>query len=328
MDIIQASADLCDPILVFDSRDEGIKATLPFLLGVATDPSMSPTFRRRHWQDDLDTAREVVTTFSDYCIRNAAKLARELDLTFHTPAVARLLTDKFAQRTVLNAKGVGNYVEVTKISTSGALRNTIQSRPFPQVLKPISHSGGSRMTFRIDCDTDIQRLEDSFRVSSNSDAEGFVLEPLVSGEPHPAAQWLADYVSIESACEEGHFTHFCGMDRLHPTWPFRETGILLPSSLPLELRLQIEETTTAALRALGVKTGITHTELKLTQPEPTIIEVNGVGLAGGIGRLLPRISDFNPVRLALKLSLGMRSGSIAFKASQFALNTSSSTSPR
>ena len=60
----------------------------------------------------------------------------------------------------------------------------------------------------------------------------------------------------------------------------------------------------SGIRALGIRCGLVHTEIKLTPTGPRIIEVNG-RLAGDIGRLMRRASDTDPVRLALELAIGL-----------------------
>ena len=85
--------------------------------------------------------------------------------------------------------------------------------------------------------------------------------------------------------------------------PFRETGMMLPATLPPDWTGRVLDTTTMALRALGVVCGVTQTELKLTTAGPRVIEVNG-RTGGYIPWLLHRGCGTDLVRLALAAALG------------------------
>ncbi|WP_433797575.1 ATP-grasp domain-containing protein [Actinoplanes sp. CA-252034] len=85
--------------------------------------------------------------------------------------------------------------------------------------------------------------------------------------------------------------------------PLRETGYVVPSTLGDDCRDEVLALTGAALAALGVRHGITHTEVKLTPDGPRIIEVNG-RLGGYVGDLVRRARGFDLVRAALTIALG------------------------
>jgi hypothetical protein len=58
-----------------------------------------------------------------------------------------------------------------------------------------------------------------------------------------------------------------------------------------------------AIAALEMGAGLVHTEIKLTDDGPVIIEVNG-RLGGGLHRLMPRAGVVDPVALAVALAAG------------------------
>ncbi|KJY28491.1 hypothetical protein VR44_25215, partial [Streptomyces katrae] len=86
--------------------------------------------------------------------------------------------------------------------------------------------------------------------------------------------------------------------------PFRETGMFQPAALSEPLARQVLALTGAALRALGVTDGVTHTEIKLTPDGPRLIEVNG-RMGGYVGALLRRSTRFDLLRAALRAALGL-----------------------
>jgi hypothetical protein len=67
---------------------------------------------------------------------------------------------------------------------------------------------------------------------------------------------------------------------------------------------QVMSVAEGAARALGVRHGIVHTEIKLTPAGPRVVEVNG--RAGGpVPDLLRRAAGFDLVRTGLRLALGI-----------------------
>ena len=63
------------------------------------------------------------------------------------------------------------------------------------------------------------------------------------------------------------------------------------------------EAATNAARAVGVDVGCLHTEIKLTDAGPVVIEVNG-RVGGGVPEMLAAASGTDLLRLALRLALG------------------------
>jgi biotin carboxylase len=291
---------VCEPVFVFDSTDARIAEAVPLLslFGPAVDGAGLEPREIADRLAELDVAG--VTTFSETCIQWASAVATELGLPFHDVEVARALTDKSIQRPLLTRAGVGGPVESVGIQDLARLEDAVRELGLPCVLKP-AHGAGSRMTFCIETPEDLEAVVALVR--GRSPDEEFVLERRIVGSAHPAAEWLTDYVSVESATCGGETRHFCISDRLRPDWPARETGLVVPSALPAATRAAVEDVATAALNAIGVTTGITHTEVKLTLPVPTVIEVNG-RLGGDVGRLLARASGYDAVAAAFQLALG------------------------
>jgi biotin carboxylase len=252
-----------------------------------------------------------IVAFSDAAVPPAADLAQRLGLPFHTPRTARLLTGKVEQRRALNAAGVS----VTRFEAVGertALPAAAARIGFPAVVKP-AVSDSSRWTQRCDSAADVRRFAAAAAADPGSPAEWIVEEMLAPGA-HPYGDVLADFVSVESVVQDGVPTHFAVTDRLAMAPPFRERGLLTPSLLAPAECGPLRDLTTAALAALGVRSGLTHTEIKLTPDGPRIIEVNG-RLGGWIGDLMRRVTDVDPVRWAMDVAAGraVEAEAIAFR---------------
>jgi biotin carboxylase len=250
---------------------------------------------------DMDEAERVnllislrpagVAVFSDGPQLLAAHVAAELDLPFHSPHTARLLTDKLAQRTALQA--AGGPVPAFALVRSGEVGNHF---PFPAVLKPQSGTGG-RDTFKVhDLDQVAEKL-----ARCNPDEE-FILEEWLPDRttPHGLA---ADLVSVESVAYGGVIHHMAVTGRFPFAPPFRETGLFLPSDLSAARRDAVLAVAGAAIDALRVHHGFLHTEIKMTPDGPRIVEING-RLGGGISGLVSRLGGPDLFERALRLALG------------------------
>jgi biotin carboxylase len=242
-----------------------------------------------------------LVTFSERMLRRSAVLAAELGLTFHTPDVVELLTDKYLQRERLRRCGVDS-VPSTLLTSVHDWWAAVEDVGLPAVLKPVTGEG-SRSTYRVtEAAAGAARLEEALSVAGTSGEPRFVVERFLTGsERHP----YGDYVSVESVVSHGAISHVAITGKLPISRPFRETGQFWPARLSVEDANGVLALATGAVRALEVDTGITHTEIKLTDDGPHVIEVNG-RLGGHINDLSVRAAGLDLVTVAGRLALGER----------------------
>lgn len=239
-----------------------------------------------------------VTTFADAGIVRCAAAAAALGLPYHDAATALALTRKDVQRELLNRAGVGDLRHAA-VSSASELPEAVARVGLPAVVKPAIGSASRSTSFLADA-ADAERVREEIALTGRL----WQVEEYIPGIAHPGDERLADYVSVESlSLPEGSRWHFCVTDRLPTVPPFRETAALVPSVLPEDVTADVKGTADDALDALGVRHGLTHTELKLTEEGPRVIEVNG-RLGGPIHRLVGRVTALNPVRLAIAAALG------------------------
>lgn len=245
-------------------------------------------------------ARRVagLASFRDETLVWTAAVAERLGLPFHSPATARLLTDKHEQRRALAAAGLPQPRFARFAGPADAARAAAEVG-FPAVAKPLEGSG-SRNVFAVE---DLPALRTAL-ASVEVDEGAWVLEERMAGAPHPGAAWLADYVSVETlALGDGRYWAVGVTDRLPMFPPLLEGGASTPSLLPPAAREEVCQTAARALAALGVETGMSHTEIKLTPSGPRIIEVNG-RLGGLVQQLTRAANGSDLVRLVLEAALG------------------------
>jgi hypothetical protein len=240
-----------------------------------------------------------IVTFSESGVRSCAELADRLGLPGHDLATARALTDKHAQRGLMEAAGAGG-VASRLIMGIPDWNTAVREIGLPLVLKPRCGEGSRNTHLVRDADDGqalVARLLDR---SIDGHEEDLVAEQYLVGVPMDP---YGDYVSVESVCVGGEIRHIGVTGKFPLVPPFRETGQFYPAALSPDLHGQVGELAGKALRALGVRHGVTHTEIKLTAKGPRIIEVNG-RLGGYVADLYQRALGFDLVQVAADLALG------------------------
>ncbi|MEU8606797.1 ATP-grasp domain-containing protein [Actinoplanes sp. NPDC048791] len=237
-------------------------------------------------------------TFSEYALRLASELADRIGLPGHDLATLDRLTRKSAQRRRLAEAGV-DAVRYESVHTLEEVGRAIDRIGLPVVLKPAVGTH-SRDTFRIDDHKDWQAVEEALVMR-----EEFVVEELLVGDPGPAGPRWGDHVSVEHVSFEGESRHVVTLGKFPLAVPFRETGDFFPSTLDHETLASVNGLAAEAISALGVRHGITHTEVKFTPAGPKIIEVNG-RLGGGVADIVRKAGGRDPVAMAFEVAVGRR----------------------
>lgn len=241
-----------------------------------------------------------IVAYSDAEILPAAERAAASRLRFHSVKTAELLTRKDAQRDALTAAGMVQPGHVTA-HTINELHSILAEVPLPVVVKPVQGTA-SRHVHEVSDRYEAKRV---IRVvAAARDILPILVEDRLVGTGHPTSPWLADFVSVETATFDGEHSHFGVTGRLPLRYPLRETGSIVPALLPTEWESAVIDEAERALDALGVRWGVTHTEIKLTERGPVVIEVNG-RLGGAINELYTLTGRCSPVHTSLRIAVGL-----------------------
>jgi biotin carboxylase len=233
-----------------------------------------------------------ITTYSEDMLAVTARLAAAVGLPFHSVETVERLTDKDAQRRAMREHGI-------ETPASWLLRD-VKDWPadvvLPAVLKPAT-GVGSRNTYLVHDSREgfelVQRLL--------ADEERLVLEECLIGA---LCGPFGDYISVENACV-GDDIRTIGVTGKFPLLPrFKEAGHFVPARLEDSARAEVVDLATRTLRALGVRHGITQTEIKLTPLGPRVIEVNG-RLGGFMTDIYSRAAGLDLAEMAGRLALGL-----------------------
>ncbi|MFD5823994.1 ATP-grasp domain-containing protein [Lentzea sp. NPDC060358] len=244
-----------------------------------------------------------IVTFSERALPVTAELAERLGLPGNSRATVARLTDKWLQRSALRAAGV-DTVRSYRIAAEQDWEPAVGEVGLPAVLKP-ANGGASRNTYLVEDGAtglgEVRRL-------LAQDAAGFVpggalvLEEYLRGRPSAP---FGDYVSVENLTVDGHVLDVAVTGKLPLLPPFRESGYFVPAPLQAGEEAEVRTLARAAITALGVSSGFTHTEVKLTGQGPRLIEVNG-RLGAGVHDLVGRAHGVDAVTLAGRVALGER----------------------
>jgi biotin carboxylase len=282
MEIAAALGELCDLIWVIDSsRPLGALGRLLPRLGTVVDRAgLSP-------EAMIDAVRAAepagIVAFTDSQLATASEIAAALGLRFNPPDVTARFLDKFEQRAALQAADipVPGIAVLPADADAARLQALTAGITYPGVLKP-RHGYGSRDTYHVESGARLLELlapETGERVVPR---EEYVLEEYLADAGTVGDDAFGDYVSIESAVAAGEPRHLAVTGKFALDPPYRETGNFMPSGLASADEAAVLALADDAVRALGVRYGSLHTEIKLTPDGPRVIESNARVGGGGI----------------------------------------------
>ncbi len=299
-----ATRGLCEIIWLIDLSEPDMANSARLLSRVGRVVDMSDLDREQTVEALRHAKPTGMVSLNDRRMMDLAEIADRLGLDFHTPDVARRLSDKLIQRRALREAGirVPPFWEVRpgrSAEEAAALARTVR---LPAVLKPRS-GDGSRDVHLV---RSVEQLVDllSTDASRGSGIEGWILEGYLESSSRPVSRF-ADVVSVESFMHDGTIEHLAVTGRFPFAEPFRETGSVLPSDLAPSDARAARELAAAAVRALGIRTGCQHTELKFTPEGPVVVEING-RVGGGVPELMTLAGgEISLYRVAVELALGL-----------------------
>ncbi|MFI3224599.1 ATP-grasp domain-containing protein [Streptococcus suis] len=250
----------------------------------------------------LDAARRhridgIMTLASDMPMRTVAKVAEELKLVAISKKSAIKATNKAEMRKALKKNNVPIphfYVASTYNDFLNAV-TSITNLGMKCIIKPIDNSG-SRGIQLIE-DLSETALKEAFSYSKSYSRSGEIMvEEFMEGQ-----EVSVETVSISGECKVIQIT-----DKITTGAPhFVELGHSQPSQLsPLEQE-KIMEVAVAANKAIGINSGPSHTEIKLTEAGPKVVEI-GARLGGDniTTKLVPLSTGIDLVEICIRIAIG------------------------
>lgn len=239
----------------------------------------------------------IMTLASDMPMRCVAEVAQKMGLVGISPDTALKATNKAYMRDALKENNVPIPI-FFKVNGYKQFHNAVKkiiSEGYKCISKPADNSG-SRGIFLLDNaeDTTIVRAYEYTKASSRSGA--IMVEEYMEGKE----------VSVETLSKNGICNVIQITDKITTEAPyFVEMGHSQPSMIDYNMWQRIEQIAVAANKAIGIKDGPSHTEIKVTKDGPKIVEL-GARLGGDniTTHLVPLSTGVDMVECAIKIALG------------------------
>jgi biotin carboxylase len=254
----------------------------------------------------VKTAQEIaaehqvdgVFTYDETLVVTTAHIAEALGLPGLGVDGVEHCRNKHRNRQALTAAGLPQprYAYVTTLEEAVA---TAAELGYPVVVKPRG-CGASIGVVRA---ADAGEIEAAFAVAEGASHTG---APAYEGGVLVEEYLEGPEISIDGALHRGEYQpFFLARKRIGEAPYFEEVGHTVSVDDPLLHDPEIIRVLTEAHRAVGVRDGITHTEIRLTDRGPAIIEINarlGGDLIPYIGKLATGI---DPAFVAVDLATGL-----------------------
>lgn len=244
---------------------------------------------RRHQIDG------IMTIASDMPMQSIAVVCNEMGLIGISEDTALKATNKAFMRDALkkNHVPIPLYYRVKGKESFVEAINKVRKEGCRCIVKPADNSG-SRGVQLLDQESDLNAVyEYTF---SNSRSGEIVVEEYMEGPE----------VSVETLAVNGTVHIIQITDKLTTGAPyFVEMGHSQPSQLSEELKERIRQVTIAANKAIGILNGPSHTEIKVTNKGPKIVEL-GARLGGDCiaTHLVPLSTGVDIVECSIRIALG------------------------
>jgi biotin carboxylase len=232
----------------------------------------------------------------------AAQASAVLGLPHNSPQAAEAARDKFLMRTLLKQSGV-QVPEFRLFHTTDLLDDISPQVKFPCVVKPLDLNG-SRGVMRADdgaqLATVIKRLSKLLHTLDRTPGpKSFLIEDFIPGFE----------VALEGLLDHGELHVLALFDKPDPLdGPFfEETIYVTPSRLAADVQQAIVTCAADSARALGLRDGPLHAELRVNDRGPWLVEVAGRSIGGLCSQTLrfAHSADVTLEELIVRQALGL-----------------------
>ncbi|WP_455717676.1 ATP-grasp domain-containing protein [Anaerosporobacter sp.] len=239
---------------------------------------------------------ERIFTMNEYYIEHVARIAREYNIPYYglNEDAAQACRNKKNTKVVFEKNKIpcANYVLIKSLKEALQTLNRIS---FPLVVKPSNESGSKLVSI---CDN-IQEMIDSLQqiYSTKQNCIGDTLDTEVLVEEYIDGK---EY-SVETYTINGASTVIAITSK--ETENCIEVSHTVPAKISYNVSNEIKGIVISALKALNVRYGVTHTELKISSNGIKIIEVNGRVAGDNIYKLVDSVTGINLREVSLSIAL-------------------------
>ena len=219
---------------------------------------------------------DALLTFSEFYVEIVAEVAAQCGFRYLCPAAARTCRNKLETRRALQASGLATPW-FSLVASEEEARQAAREVSFPCVVKPPADSSSKGVRLVNDSEElldHFQRLH-AWRVNDRGQGleGGVLIESFLQGPE----------VSVETVTLAPGDVRVIGITAKHLSQPpfFVEIGHDFPAALGEDESAPVRHAVLSALAAVGFDFGPAHTEVRLTEEGPVVVEINP-RLAGGM----------------------------------------------
>ncbi len=249
---------------------------------------------------------EAIIAVDDSGSRLAAQASAALSLPHNSPEAAEAARNKHRMRELLAQSGVP-APEFKRFSTGDDPHAVAAQVEYPCVVKPLMLSG-SRGVIRADDPAQLVAAVDRLKSLLHALDLGPAAQPFLVERFIPGFE-----VALEGILDCGRLKVLALFDKPDPLdGPFfEETIYVTPSRLPYAVQSAIAACASDAARALGLREGPMHAELRVNEAGPWIVEVAGRSIGGLCSQTLRFGTDVSLEELILRQAFGLEIESLS-----------------
>ncbi len=259
---------------------------------------------------DMDHPLGAIVSVDDTGTLLAAIANESLGLPHNSPEAASAARDKYRMRQLLQACPVNSpnfkLHTFSENLDEQSLLEIAKSISYPCVVKPLSLSGSRGVIRANNQDEFVSAARRLVRLLSHldpgSDSKSILVEDFVPGFE----------VALECILDNGELTVLALFDKPDPLdGPyFEETIYITPSRLSPDIQEAIFSSVIVAAKALGLREGPIHAELRVNKDGPWLIEMAGRSIGGLCSHTLRFAAGNSLEELILRQAFGMEFASL------------------
>lgn len=252
----------------------------------------------------LDRPLDAIVAVEDEGTVLAARASARLGLASNPEESVVAAENKAMMREILAAGGMqGPWFR--RISLTDDPERAAGEVQYPCVLKPL-YLSGSRGVIRADDEAGF--VEAFHRISELlDDPEMKARGGAMAGQVLVEAYMPGREVAIEGILRNGELHLLAFFDKPDPMEGpfFEETIFVTPSRLPPEVQAEALAMANESVRALGLRSGPVHVELRIDGDQPSLLEVAPRTIGGHCSRVLSFGAGMSLEELVLRQALGI-----------------------
>lgn len=252
---------LCQLSLLPKIRQAGEHARVFSLPADSPDEEWIALARAVHERDPFTR----LATFGERDQWRAAVIGAALGLRAHSPDTIAAVHDKRRMREVLAVAGV-EQVRCALLGSAEELASWVEEHGGRWVVKPVDGSGSAGVAL-LDDPVQAPRVYQrcvASRHTGRTGAPEVLVEEYLTGPQ----------ISVEALSEDGEHQVVAVTRKYSDPVTFVELGHVIPAPLPTAEREAVVSHVARVLTALGIRDGVSHTELVLTEHGPRTIETH------------------------------------------------------